>query len=154
MLQYKLNDLPINSNSFVMSTICILLLILCIAQGNKDVKVYTEEDFEERGPEKNDYRLAVKAGEKFAVQVKSNPTTGYMWHLANPGSLKLLTPASKDGKGEFIPPVVEEGVTGAPGVENYYFTPKGKGEETVQLEYQREWENKPIAVVKLLISAE
>ena len=137
-----------------MSVICILLLMLCIAQGKNDAKIYTEDVLEKYETNETTHKLKVKKGDKFAIQLRSNPTTGYIWKLVNRDELNLLTPASKDGRGLFIPPIVEEGVMGAPGIEQYFFTPKEKGVEMVELEYKREWENHPLVVYKILIFSE
>ena len=68
--------------------------------------------------------------------------------------MHLLVPDSKDGKGVYIEPKVSDTVTGAPGVEQYFFTPQNKGTEMIRLEYKRPGVNNPTAKYTILISIE
>eukprot|EP00826_Nyctotherus_ovalis_P022222 TRINITY_DN17295_c0_g2_i1.p1 TRINITY_DN17295_c0_g2~~TRINITY_DN17295_c0_g2_i1.p1 ORF type:complete len:139 (-),score=39.21 TRINITY_DN17295_c0_g2_i1:155-571(-) len=128
-------------------------------EAKSEVKIYTKKSLEKDGTKENTYKLKVQPNSKFAIQLKANPSTGFNWILANRDSLNILTPASKDGKGIYIPPEVSELIAGAPGVEQYFFTPKKTGTEMIKLEYRgvenrKKGEDMPMATYNILISVE
>lgn len=78
---------------------------------------------------------------KFAIQLKSNPTTGYTWELQpyNPNIVVLMDH-------RFLKNT--SGLIGAPGIEQWTFITKNaafksKRGLTLQFSYVRKWENTP-----------
>lgn len=80
----------------------------------------------------------VALGEDLIIDLESNPTTGYTWHLDDPKYVELT-------KTEFIPRR-GNGTLGRGGEQ--VFTLKGKqtGVETLLFSYKREWEGADKAV--------
>jgi inhibitor of cysteine peptidase len=69
-------------------------------------------------------RIDVTAGDWLAIELESNPTTGYLWLLtANDGAVLRLLPESG-----FVQSPDAEGVTGAGGVQQFVFRALAPGE--------------------------
>jgi inhibitor of cysteine peptidase len=85
--------------------------------------------------------VEAKVGQSFSVELVSNPTTGYDWHVANldNGMLSLA-------KQEFRAPTTQ--LEGAPGVAVWRLTPLAVGSTRFQLAYYRVWEG-PGTAIKL-----
>jgi len=79
-------------------------------------------------------RLRLFAGDTLTVELASNPTTGYRWQVAEPGSPEVLK-ATGD---EFVAPAGDR--CGAPGRQRLSFTAAAPGETTLRLVYVRPWE--------------
>jgi inhibitor of cysteine peptidase len=71
---------------------------------------------------------------KFSIDLASNPTTGFRWHLGNKLIEKLVRPLGS----EFIPPQTQ--LVGAGGREIWRFQAMGRGRTKIVLEYARPWE--------------
>jgi inhibitor of cysteine peptidase len=91
------------------------------------------------GAEVKEYRsdatsVVVEKGSEFAIVLESNPTTGYMWRLAEPLDEKIITLEKR----EYEEPETER--LGASGEEKWTFKAQGLGETTISLVYSRTWE--------------
>ena len=75
--------------------------------------------------------IGVKAGDRFVVELASNPTTGYQWQPAfDPAALKLVE-RDFSRSGEAI---------GGGGVERFRFESLAAGATRLSFAYQRSWE--------------
>lgn len=96
------------------------------------------------------YITAAGAG-KFAIKIKSNPTTGYSWSLQKP-----LDETMVKFKGIEIEERVAEKPPklGAPTYEILTFEALGPGETVIYLQYRRPWEKSvpPIKSHKIVVS--
>jgi inhibitor of cysteine peptidase len=79
------------------------------------------------------YALTVKHGEKFKIELQSNPSTGYRWHLVffNRSILKLLS-------SEFAPKTANQ--IGTTGIQRFEFEATKEGTTIIRLIYRRPWE--------------
>jgi inhibitor of cysteine peptidase len=75
----------------------------------------------------------VRVGERIAVRLAENPTTGFSWAI-DETDRRLLT---LDGSDYLAP---ESGFIGAKGQRTFQFTARQPGEMTLQLKYWRVWE--------------
>jgi len=78
--------------------------------------------------------VAVNAGHTFILRLRSNPTTGYIWELAEPlkeGILCFIDRKYQPDKTDRV---------GAGGAEIWTFKAEGKGEARINLKYVRPWE--------------
>ena len=81
----------------------------------------------------NEQTITAKAGEKFNIDIPSNPTTGYTWVIENDQQkLKLI---SRD----MI--MVDSKNLGSKGTERFIFEALSEGETSVYMKYKRPWEN-------------
>jgi predicted secreted protein len=79
-------------------------------------------------------RREVRPGERFAVTLNANPTTGYAWALAADPDPKVLRPlGSSFERPADAPP-------GAGGQDVWTFDAVGRGNATITLVYRRPWE--------------
>lgn len=78
--------------------------------------------------------ITVSNGEKFAIVLTSNQTTGYSWQLAKPVNEKILRLVNS----EYIP--AGSGLIGAGGKEIWTFLAVAAGETSISLKYARPWE--------------
>jgi inhibitor of cysteine peptidase len=80
----------------------------------------------------------VRPGEKFTIELQSNPSTGYRWHLLyfNKSILKLIY-------SEFATqPTNQIGTAG--GVQRFNFEATKKGTTSIKLIYKRSWESETV----------
>ena len=78
-------------------------------------------------------QIELAVGEKMQVTLKSNPTTGYQWEVADiDESVLLQLGAEYDADSPQL--------TGAGGEEAFTFEAVGTGETALQLIYHRSWE--------------
>jgi inhibitor of cysteine peptidase len=77
--------------------------------------------------------LTVRRGNKFKIELQSNPSTGYSWHLLfyNKNILKLLS-------SEFE--AKTENQIGTAGKQRFNFEATKKGTTSIKLVYKRAWE--------------
>jgi predicted secreted protein len=94
--------------------------------------------------------VTVTKGQTFALTLRSNPTTGYIWQLAK---------SPEDGVIQFIDNQYRGDKTvlvGAGGREIWTFKAVGTGETTIGLKYVRPWEKNTasakIALFKIIVS--
>ncbi|MFH1150764.1 MAG: protease inhibitor I42 family protein [Actinomycetota bacterium] len=81
--------------------------------------------------------MKVKEGQDFTISLKSNPTTGFQWELAEPLDEKVVTKVSSEYK-----PDVSGGssAVGAGGVEVWTFRATGRGDTEIKLKYVQPWQ--------------
>jgi inhibitor of cysteine peptidase len=82
----------------------------------------------------NDTQISVDAGDRFTIELPSNPTTGYSWEIGESYDEAVVT---------FLGEHYESGDSdqvGAGGTEQLRFVAGSAGSTTVVLEYVRPWE--------------
>ncbi len=103
------------------------------------ITVFSETHAFGNGVTKMHHQISVSPSTAFAIELTSNPTTGYMWGLMNPGGMVNLSTNDTKGEGLFVPPSSE--LAGAAGKQRIFFTaPESEGSEEVVLAYRRPWE--------------
>jgi inhibitor of cysteine peptidase len=99
-----------------------LLLVACGRDGDDSAVVY-------RQPGES---ITAGIGQRFAIELDGNPTTGYSWQLsAPPGDQVRLVDE------DFTP---SSGQIGSGGVQRFTFEATGTGTTTLAFGYQRPWE--------------
>jgi len=78
--------------------------------------------------------IRVKVGERFAISLDSNPTTGYIWQLSIVPGKKILVMTDH----KYFPP--EAHLIGAGGRERWVFRATGEGRGVMDFKYLRPWE--------------
>lgn len=87
-------------------------------------------------------KVTVAKGETFAIELESNPSTGYSWDLRlKAGKAKLVDE-------DFISSVSEPEICGAGGKEVFVFKAEESGTIEIEAQYKRSWESKPPAKVQ------
>ena len=125
----------------ILFALCAAMLGGCSTPSGKKEILLTERDA--------DRPLTLAAGDSFAVELKSNPTTGYRWQAASPRSGEALLKPERD---DFIAPQGE--LCGAPGKQRLTFTVREPGQTTLRLVYIRPWEKplRPVAAFQVPVS--
>jgi inhibitor of cysteine peptidase len=84
-----------------------------------------------------DHFLYVKCGDKFKIEVESNPSTGYKWHLLsfNEDILKLISSV-------YLSKLTNQ--IGSSGIEHFNFEAKKRGSTSIKIVYKRTWEKQPV----------
>ena len=89
----------------------------------------------------NEIYAELKIGETYVWKLKSNPTTGFDWHIMDEGPFTV----EKDYIYKGAP-----GIVGAGGTTVFRITSDVAGENVIHAGYYREWEDKePISTVTL-----
>ena len=78
--------------------------------------------------------VAVREGQTFALTLRSNPTTGYIWQLAEPVNERIIRFTGNEYRSD------KTGLMGAGGREIWTFKAVGIGETRISLKYVRPWE--------------
>ena len=91
---------------------------------------------------KNFSKISVFKGQKFVIDLPSNPTTGYNWHLKK-FEHKDIESLDKTAEGSYIAP--DSKLMGAPGRQVFEFVAKHAGEAEIKLAYYQEWKPNEIA---------
>lgn len=87
----------------------------------------------------SDTGITVKAGERFVIELDSNPTTGFGWRLDG-----ALDGAVVENLGsEYVAEEYEKGLLGAGGVELWSFRAVAPGTANISLIYVRSFEDEP-----------
>jgi inhibitor of cysteine peptidase len=86
--------------------------------------------------------VELAVGDRLAVQLESNPTTGFQWNPAAAPDRAVLTLA---GKGYEPSENAEEGLVGAGGTETWTYEAAGAGTTKVELEYYRPFDPGDVA---------
>ena len=97
-------------------------------------------------PEGKEYHdVSLRHGQKFQIELKSDPSTGYKWHLLylDQDALNLISCG-------FVPKVAN--MIGGEGMESFTFQATKKGKTKVKLVYKRPWEKDQIKLNEFLIS--
>lgn len=89
---------------------------------------------------------AIKIGDIVIVQLRGNPSGGYLWEMA--GTLKedVLEPL---GEGEFVPD--DPNVCGSSGVWEFRFRAVSSGTTTIEFAYGRPWEEETTDTFSVII---
>jgi inhibitor of cysteine peptidase len=84
-----------------------------------------------------EHDLSGKCGDKFKIEVGSNPSTGYKWHLLsfNEDIVKLVP-------SKFVSELTNH--IGSSGREHFNFEAKKKGRTSIKIVYRRTWEKQPM----------
>jgi inhibitor of cysteine peptidase len=124
-------------NNLLVSLFVFVLFICYIISISP--RAYAEENFKYCDPSKP---ISISKGKTFVILLESNPTTGYMWKIANISNKKIL----KLEKNEYQAQNNDSNMVGAGGHEVWTFKTIGKGKSTVTFEYSRPWEKgvKPV----------
>ena len=79
----------------------------------------------------------VRRGEKFIIELQSNPSTGYRWHLLyfNKSILNLIS-------SEFAPEPTNK--IGTAGTQRFNFEATKEGTTSIKLIYKRSWERETV----------
>ena len=91
-----------------------------------------------REPDETDANVPIraKAGERVEVYVRSNPSTGYDWSIAEAPDTTIVAPAGK----RYRQRSGTEDQDGAGGTERWTFTARRPGRTQVLLGYARPWD--------------
>lgn len=79
--------------------------------------------------------IQTRVGQSFQVTLRSNPTTGYQWKLAEKPDSKVVV---CDGNRYEAPPVSNR--VGVGGREVWAFKAAGEGTANIRMDYVRPWE--------------
>ena len=82
----------------------------------------------------NGTSISIKNGEIFILQLRENPSTGYLWELNMSEGLNILS----DGYAQDEAP---EGQVGVPGTHSWVIEAVSQGSQQVNGIYKRSWEN-------------
>ena len=106
-------------------------LLSCIRLREINVEISCDQ-FNENHHAKSEFQATV--GDRIAVKLCSNPTTGFQWKYETIGEIVL-----QETEHKFVPPE-GEGVVGAAGKEVWTFKAVEKGTTQLRMEYSRPWE--------------
>ncbi len=95
--------------------------------------------WESTSGENRDGVLIVRQGDKFYLDIESNPTTGYFWEL----SVKPADGVLKIEENTYMPAPAESGFCGAPGVHRLTLSAQKPGQGRIAGRYRRAWEKNP-----------
>jgi len=109
--------------------ISILPLVFIVCKQNLNNSMVVNE-------EKNGSSVQLFKGESFTVNLRGNPTTGYLWEAQMADS----TVIRQSGDYEYHADHTEPGYVGSPGMFTFRFTAVGKGHCDLQLIYHRPFE--------------
>ena len=89
---------------------------------------------------------AIKIGDIVIVQLRGNPSGGYLWEMADTLKEDVLEPL---GVGEFIPD--DPNVCGSSGVWKFRFRAVASGTTTLDFVYWRPWEEETTDTFSVII---
>jgi len=94
---------------------------------------------------RGDRDLSVKCSDKFKIEVESNPSTGYKWHLLffDEDILKLIS-------SKFVPDLTNQ--IGSSGIEQFNFEAIKEGRTNIKIAYKRAWEKKAAKLNEFLVN--
>ena len=124
----------------ISKTVLILFVFLGAVSSLKEEVLFVPKDA-------TNLSMVVREGETFKVQMKGNPTTGYMWILEKPQLLNknIVSPLNlqEENSGEYTPDAHERGMVGFGGVYEFTFKAGKSTGELVNLNfaYKRTWES-------------
>src|ERR671922_1074554 len=86
---------------------------------------------------REDHDLSLKCGDKFKIEVESNPSTGYRCHLVffNNSILKLIS-------SEFVSKIANQ--IGSTGIQRFNFEATKQGTTSIKIIYKRPWEREAV----------
>ncbi len=89
---------------------------------------------------------AIRIGDIVIVQLRGNPSGGYLWEMADTLKEDVLEPL---GEGEFVPD--DPNVCGSSGVWKFRFRAVASGTITLEFVYQRPWEEEVLDTFSVII---
>lgn len=96
--------------------------------------------------------VAVREGQTFTLTLRSNPTTGYIWQLAEPLNERIIRFMGNEYRSN------KTGLIGAGGMESWTFKAVESGETRINLKCSRPWEKgtapAKTAQFKIIISSD
>ncbi|OQY36350.1 MAG: hypothetical protein B6243_03410 [Anaerolineaceae bacterium 4572_5.2] len=118
--------------------VCFLAGIFLVACGVKEISL---------GAEDAGKKIELTVGEKMLVTLDSNPTTGFVWEIAEIDEAVLLQQGEAKYSSE------ETSLVGSGGVEAFTFEAVGAGKTALQLIYHRPWEEdvEPVEVFSVTV---
>jgi inhibitor of cysteine peptidase len=93
----------------------------------------------------NNRNAEIGAGERLAVRLPENPSTGYTWAVDETDSRLLALDSTS-----YVPP--ESGFIGARGQRSFIFTARQPGEVALKFKYWRFWEGDTSATERYAIT--
>ena len=112
---------------WLLGVLALLLLISASGCDRSEDILLTEVD--------NGRQVEIYPGQTLVITLDSNPTTGFIWEVAETNPLIL----SQRGEAEFIAP--ESNLVGAGGREVFRFECLEAGRSPLELIYHRPWES-------------
>lgn len=82
--------------------------------------------------------IDVKTGDRIAIRLEANPTTGYLWMTSVPNDRVV-----REVDNRYVPlkeSETEPFVSGAPAAKLFTYVVTGPGEAGIKMEYRRPWE--------------
>ncbi len=120
--------------SLIFTLILVLFLLTLVAAGKTVLLDETD----------NHTHVALYVGDSISLKLKSNPTTGFSWSVADlPAFLQQLESKAETGKG---------GHLGEPGFQYFTFKAKLAGESTLKLNYARPFEKNKLPASTFIVS--
>lgn len=83
--------------------------------------------------------LEMSVGQTLKLTLPENPTTGYIWQVAEPQNILKVEEIYRQDQGESQPPMV-----GMSGQKQFIFTALQPGEEWIHVKHGRSWEQNPV----------
>ncbi len=86
----------------------------------------------------------ISRGVKFTIELESNPSTGYMWHILyfNKSILKLIS-------SDFARPTKQIGTAG---IQRFIFEAAKEGTTNIKLIYKRSWDRETMKSNEFLVN--
>ena len=132
-----------------MSKYLLLLIAVSIVHAtlNKGYKPKTGEDiFPFINNHEKPIEITTRVGEYFSLQIRGNPSTGYLWYLENPKNLELVKPEDLNKSNRttnYDPDAPSSCLRGAGGSYYFRFFSKTKGKQTLTFIYKKSYEKNP-----------
>ncbi len=114
-----------NAKTFFLILISLILLISLFSCSPGNIEI---------GESSNGKTISCSKGQYITITLDSNPSTGYSWYVSENSEIGNLKLVSQDFKQQ------ETKKVGAGGRQVFKFKAARKGEATLILEYEREWE--------------
>jgi predicted secreted protein len=131
-LQKTIIIIPVHVKRKVYIMKLVKILIIFVFLAFITFPVFSEEN-----------KITVNVGDKFKIGLKSNPTTGYQWQLAEPlNNIELVS-------SKYIPP--NTNLVGAGGKEIWLFKAIKAGKTYISFKYVRPWESKQPEIQKIYV---
>lgn len=130
-------------------SIIILLVAIAAVSASVDLSGYTLVKLEGLTAS-----VSVAKGEKFALKVAGNPTTGYNWFLANKNELQssnVVAFLSESESGEYEGTAHQRNIVGVGGNSFFKFQGVNAGSAVIGLDYKRSWENEVIKHIDVTV---
>ena len=129
---------------FLLFTVFLLTACTTTSTSTNQVLVLTDQD--------NNKTLELTVGQRFTVQLKENPTTGYQWAIdAESDKLSLEQDEYVLDK---MPDFNGQRIVGGGGTRTFIFAVKKSGPTTLKLKHWRFWEKDSSIVDRFVVNIE